>query len=87
MASTAEPEPASPDPSSGSASARASYLSEIVDELRWTFSERRGWLIGIAFNLAVAAVYVGYTHYRPHAHDLVRVAGIATAWRCGCWPT
>jgi hypothetical protein len=54
-------------------------LGEVDDELRWTVHERKGWLIGIAVNLAVAGVWVGYTHYRPHSHDSFRIAGMATA--------
>jgi len=54
-------------------------IADIADELRWTFAERKGWLLGFGFNLVVAAVYVGYQHYDPHVRDDVRVAGIATA--------
>jgi hypothetical protein len=56
---------------------------EVADELRRTFSERKGWLLGLGLNVVVAAVYVGYKHYQPHSHDKVRIAGIATdtvAW-------
>jgi hypothetical protein len=52
-------------------------LDEVDDELRWTFHERRGWLIGIGVNLVVAGIWVGYTHYQPHSHDSFRIAGIA----------
>jgi hypothetical protein len=53
-------------------------LGEVDDELRWTFHERRGWLIGIGINLVLAAGWVGYTHYHPHSHDSFRIAGVAT---------
>jgi hypothetical protein len=53
-------------------------LDEVDDEFQWTFHERRGWLVGIAVNLLVAGIWVGYTHYRPHTHDDFRIAGIAT---------
>lgn len=52
-------------------------FAEVDDELRWTFHERRGWLVGIAVNLVLAGIWVGYTHYRPHTHDDFRIAGIA----------
>ncbi len=58
-------------------------LGEIAGELRWTFAERKGWLVGVGFNLVIAAIYVGYTHYQPRLRDSVRVTGIATgvaAW-------
>jgi hypothetical protein len=57
---------------------RGGVLADVADELRWTFTGRKGWLVGIGANLAVAAVYVGYTHYDPQVRDNVRVAGIAT---------
>jgi hypothetical protein len=58
-------------------------LKAMAGELRWIFSERKSWLVGLGFNLAVAVVYVGYEHFHPHSHDEVRIAGIATetvAW-------
>jgi hypothetical protein len=64
--------------SAAAPTATTGTLSEIADELRWTFSERRGWLIGLGFNLAIAAAYVGYSHFQSHSHDVVRIAGIAT---------
>jgi hypothetical protein len=54
-------------------------LHEVAEELRWTFHERRGWLIGISFNLVVARIWVGYTHFQPHSRDSFRIAGTATA--------
>jgi hypothetical protein len=54
-------------------------MGEVDDELRWTFHERRGWLIGIGVNLVLAGAWVGYTHYHPHSHDSFRIAGVATA--------
>jgi hypothetical protein len=53
-----------------------------VEELRWTFSHRRGWLIGFVFNLMAAAVFVGYDRYNPRSGAL-RLAGLAAevaAW-------
>jgi hypothetical protein len=69
----AEPEPTP----SGDWPARG-LLSDIAVELQWTLRERKGWFIGIGFNLILAGIYVGYTHYQPNRPDDVRVAGIAT---------
>ena len=55
---------------------------EYSDEVRWTLSHRRGWLIGFAANLVVAAAFVGYTLYSPRTGGL-RLAGLAAelaAW-------
>ncbi|MGO8872343.1 MAG: hypothetical protein ACLQPH_13255 [Acidimicrobiales bacterium] len=70
--------PAVPPTEPAPGAAPVGYLSEVADELRWTFSERRRWLIGIVFNLVIAGVYVGYAHDRPLSHDIVHIAGIAT---------
>jgi hypothetical protein len=62
---------------------REGVLADLADELRWTFGARKGWLIGIAFNLVLAGIYVGYTHYHPHSRDPVDITGLATgvvAW-------
>ncbi len=53
-------------------------LAEVAAELRWIFAERKGWLIGFAFNLVCAGAYVGWSHYSPHRVDDLRVDGIAT---------
>jgi hypothetical protein len=75
-------DPPEPTPAPPTATAvtepRAGILADVADELRWTFSGRKGWLIGIGFNLVIAGIYVGYTHYDPHVRDNVKVAGIAT---------
>jgi hypothetical protein len=55
---------------------------EYADELRWTFSHRRSWLIGFAANLALGAAFLGYSHYSPRTGGL-RLAGLAAelaAW-------
>ncbi len=56
---------------------RTPVWPEIVAELRWTLTRRLGWLVGIGFNLVVAAVYVGYGQFHGHSSD-DRVAGLAT---------
>jgi len=52
------------------------------EELRWTFSHRRSWLLGFLVNLVLAAAFVGYTRYSPRNGEL-RLAGAAAelaAW-------
>ena len=61
---------------------RLQVRREYADELRWTVSHRRSWLIGFAINLALAAAFVSYTHYNPRTGG-VRLAGLAAelaAW-------
>ncbi|HWC39862.1 MAG TPA: hypothetical protein VG476_15100, partial [Acidimicrobiales bacterium] len=58
---------------------RVGLLRDVIDELRWTFSARKGWLIGILGNLALAIGYVGYNHYDPHHVDDLRIANIGAA--------
>jgi hypothetical protein len=58
---------------------RLGLLLDVVDELRWTFSARKGWLIGIAGNLVIAAAYIGFTRYDPHRSGDLRITNIAVA--------
>lgn len=61
---------------------RPQLRREYSDELRWTFAHRRGWLIGFAANLVLAAIFVGYTHYSPRTGG-IQLAGVAAevaAW-------
>ena len=70
------------DAAAGSAPAtepRAGLVDDVIDELRWTFSGRKGWLLGMAFNLAVALVVVGYQDYDPHKRGDIKIAGIGVA--------
>jgi hypothetical protein len=66
--SAASPEPAE-EP-------RIGLLGDLADELRWMLSARKGWLIGILGNLAIALIYVGFTHYDPHRAGDVRIANV-----------
>ena len=66
--------PASPELLEGS----RGYLAE----LGWTFARRRGFLLGFAANLVLAAVFVAVDRYDPQ-RGTVRVAGFAAelaAW-------
>jgi hypothetical protein len=58
---------------------RLGLLGDLVDELRWIATSRKGWLLGLAAHLGIAAVYVGYTHYDPHRAGDLRIANIGTA--------
>ena len=61
---------------------RPQLRREYSEELRWTFSNRRAWLLGFAGNLVLAAVFVGYTHFSARSGGL-RLAGAAAevaAW-------
>jgi hypothetical protein len=58
---------------------RLGLVGDIVDELRWTATSRKGWLIGLSINFVVAVVYVGYTHYDPHRTGDIRIANVGTA--------
>lgn len=58
---------------------RLGLVGDIADELRWTASSRKGWLIGLALNFLVAVVYVGYTHYDPNRPGDLRIANVGTA--------
>jgi hypothetical protein len=35
---------------------RAGLLDDVIDELRWTLKGRKGWLVGLAANLASGSV-------------------------------
>ena len=62
---------------------RLGLFEHIIDELRWTFTGRRGWVIGMGFNLALALVFVSYQDYDPHAPGDIKVANVGlavTAW-------
>jgi hypothetical protein len=58
---------------------RAGLLDDVKDELRWTFGGRKGWLLGMAFNLVVAMVVVGYQDYDPHVSGDIKIANIGIA--------
>lgn len=55
---------------------RAGLIDDVKDELRWTFRGRKGWLLGMVFNLVVAVVVTGYQRYDPHVSGDIRIANI-----------
>lgn len=58
---------------------RLGLFRDVVDELRWTATSRKGWLIGLAGNVVVAAAVVGYTHFDPNRPGDLRIANVGTA--------
>lgn len=58
---------------------RAGLIDDVKDELQWTFSGRKGWLLGMGFNLLVALVVIGYQRYDPHVSGDIRIANIGIA--------
>ena len=58
---------------------RLGLLRDVADELRWTATSRKGWLIGLATNFFVAVIYVGYTHFDPRRPGDIRIANVGTA--------
>jgi hypothetical protein len=58
---------------------RGGLIDDVKDELQWTFSGRKGWLLGMVFNLVVSLVVVGYQRYDPHVSGDVKIANIAVA--------
>jgi hypothetical protein len=70
------------DAAAGSASAtepRAGLVDDVKDELQWTFTGRKGWLLGMVFNLVVAIVVTGYERYDPHVQGEIKIANIGVA--------
>jgi hypothetical protein len=58
---------------------RVGLLGDIADELRWTFSGRKGWLLSMVANLLLALVVVGYQSYDPHASGDIKIAHVGIA--------
>ncbi|HXA31675.1 MAG TPA: hypothetical protein VNV87_05420 [Acidimicrobiales bacterium] len=54
-------------------------VADTVDELRWMFTGRKGWLVGVIANLAIASVFAVFQNYDPHAVDDIRVNGLTVA--------
>ncbi len=60
------------------APSRVSVGRDILAELRWTWTGRRDWLIGIGINLLIGLAYVGYNDFNLTAHDYLTTAtGVA----------
>ena len=70
--------PPSPMADSGALEPRAGLVRDVVDEIRWTFTRRLGWIAQIALNLAIGVPAVVVTTWNHHTDD-VRVSGFATS--------
>ena len=71
--------PGDPDlPSAGDLEPRLGLERDVVDEIRWTFTRRLGWIGQILLNLAIGLPIVIATSWNPH-HDDVRISGFATS--------
>jgi hypothetical protein len=58
---------------------RAGLWRDILDELRWTWSGRKGWLLGVLGNLVFAIGYLFVTDYDPHVAGDIKVANVGLA--------
>jgi len=58
---------------------RVGLWGDILDELRWTWAGRKGWLVGMLGNLVFAIGYLLVTDYDPHMSDDIRVANVGLA--------
>jgi hypothetical protein len=58
---------------------RAGLLRDVLDELRWTLSGRKGWLLGIAGNLALAYAYLAVTQPNPQRLGDIAAANVGLA--------
>ena len=76
------PTPRPDDPSGPAADAalepRVGLVGDVLDEIRWTFTRRWGWIAQIAINLAIGVPVVIATTWNHHTDD-VRVGGFATS--------
>ena len=70
--------PSSPTPGTGAFEPRSGLVRDVVDEIRWTFTKRLGWIAQIALNLAIGVPAVIVTTWNHHTDD-VRVSGFATS--------
>jgi hypothetical protein len=57
---------------------RLGLVRDVVDEIRWTFTRRLGWVLQILLNLCIGIPVVIATTWNAHA-DEVRVSGFATS--------
>ena len=57
---------------------RLGLFRDVVDEIRWTFTRRIGWVAQILLNLAIGIPVVVATTWNSHT-DQVRVSGFATS--------
>jgi hypothetical protein len=58
---------------------RVGLRGDILDELRWTWAGRKGWLLGLFGNLVLAIGYLLITDYDPHVSGDIKVANVGLA--------
>jgi hypothetical protein len=58
---------------------RRRLWGDVVDELRWTWAGRKGWLLGMVGNLVFAVAYLAYTDYDPRAAGDIKAANVGLA--------
>ncbi len=63
---------------------RLGLLGDIRDELHWTFTGRKGWLIGIAVNLVTAYIYLAITQPDPSRFGDIKAANVGLAVTLWC---
>lgn len=63
----------------GDVEPRLGLVRDVADELRWIFTARKGWLIGIAGNLATAYVYLAITQPDRRNFGDIRSANLGVA--------
>jgi hypothetical protein len=62
---------------------RRGLIADVVDELRWTFRGRKGWLVGIVLNLLYAYVYLAVTQGDPREFGDIKSVNVGIA--VGVW--
>jgi hypothetical protein len=62
----------------GNLEPRLGLRRDVVDEIRWTFTSRLGWIIQVMANLAIGIPFVLISSWNAQ-HDSIRVGGFATS--------
>lgn len=67
-----------PGPGTSEFEPRLGLVRDVLDEIRWTFTRRLGWIAQIVLNLAIGVPAVVLSTWDRHTDD-VRVSGFATS--------
>jgi hypothetical protein len=62
---------------------RAGLFKDVIDEITWTFTDRRGWIAQVVLNLVIGLPVVIWLQWSDRLSDHVQVAGLATS--IGSW--
>ncbi len=57
---------------------RLGLRRDVVDEIRWTFTSRLGWILQVMVNMAIGIPFVLVSSWNAQ-HDSIRVGGFATS--------